>query len=264
MVYKKKARAYKKKAVRKYKKKMMKNPLGKGIANQNKKMRVTIASTVQISASGVPAAGTAEYPQIAIPVNFPGHGSYWDGQASTAYGAINTLPNGALGALYQRFFTQLGIGSNSYLFEEYKVLNVRARFLPNAQITSTITSTITIQDQMFIYHINDPTDPTLYTTNIEQYYLDSGVRPSTWNNSTRKGVDFVYKQKAANKKAYLLCSSVGSAPNTPVVVSTTPFADPFATMKLCWKTSSNGAATGFLGQLFIEWDVIFKGLNFLG
>jgi len=236
----------KRKGKKGYKKKSMvpfKNPLGAGIPNDLRKFRLKMMGMVPVSFTGNGGVSLIGY---AFPLNNPtiyrSPATTW-GQISGAGTAISNVWTRCFGA--------------QAIFDEYKVISLRVRFVPSEQETHGNTSAYDTVDQpSLVYSFNDLDDSNLITT--EAYMLNRGVYPKSY---TEHPVTFHFKQLPEKRKIWLNTANYSLNPTTAATVATGPMVDQTSSLKLLFATGTTNLAVASVGRLYAEWDVLFRGLN---
>jgi len=218
-------------------------------------VRLAITANFPVTTSATGAPNTVVYPQLVLPLNFPGRGIIYDGVTSSGYGPVTAFPGAFISTLYTTLFT----GANP-VFEEYKVLSLRFRFIPNTLVVNSIATVITSADQNCIFYYNDKDDSTLTTTNVEGHYLNNGVLPLQMNEVSKRGINHSYRQIKEKRKFFFNMSAWQALPGGAVTYNNMMMPSPFSSMKIMWKQSL-GANPSFIGNATVTWDCIFRGVD---
>lgn len=203
------------------------------------------------------------YPQVVIPLNFPNlaytdNGAFTAAMAYIGFNANNTIPD---------LYTSL-LNSGVPLFDQYKVNGLKARFFANTIDVNTTNSTGSGIGNMVptIYHFNDPDDITaLNPATIERRMLGSGILPKTYNNISKNGLNFVYKQNKEGRQHWLNTNIIAAnnipTPTTNQTYGSGGYPSMFGGMKLVFMANNATVNNYNVGRLFVEWDVTFRGVS---
>lgn len=246
-----KKRGFKK---RRFRKRRMINPLGRGIPNSRRKIRLDIEASFDVVAQAV--AGR-QLVQTYFPLNFPGNVVSDAGNFAGAYGNISSL-GAASTPTVSRILTQVA----TTLFDEYKVLRLVVRFIPDANVTRSSGVATANASNVVMMHYNDLDDISLLTTNVEAKYLSNGALPKSYGTSRQAGIQFVFPQPKQKRSRYLNAGQIlTQTPGTTVLSSATPFENPFSSMKILFVAQPPTAAQYWIGRVYAKWECIFKGIS---
>lgn len=228
--------------------KLMKNPLGSGISNQNRKLRIRFEGMVPVNLLNT-AAGTIAATQYCFPLNFPT-------MHRNSAGTYVQIPN-VITDVWPKFFGAASI------FDQYKVLGLRAKFMPSEVETIVSTAVYNIVDSpAVVYQVNDNDDVSLITgaaSIIEAKYLNSGAMPRHYTDG--RSVHFKYRQLPEKRKVWrdtnVYAQDPGATPDAGDAVSE----GTFGSMKICFVNVGSGVGVAAnIGRLYVSWDVIFRGI----
>lgn len=231
---------------RKFMKKLMRNPLGKSIANNNRKVRLSFSFIIPASTA---AAASIQLRSLTFPLNYPGmYRDYAGTRAAISAGSGTAAPQN-----YSQFFGTNGV------FDQYKVQALRFKFMP-AEV-STITSTTdydTVDIPSIIYRFNDNDDDNLMVN--EPNALNYGAAPKHFSDG--RAIYYTFYQKKENRNRWMNVAGILNNPGSAgVAISEVGATAPAAGMKILFVINNGSATTTrFFGRVYVTWDVIFRGI----
>lgn len=228
----------------------MKNPLSKGIKNTDRQFRCNI--TCMFEASVATNDDIPLYIQYGFPLNNPT-------QFLTDANSWTSIPN--IGTTWDNL---LGGGA---LFDQYRVMALTVKFIPNLMQVQNIGSTVpTYQHPSLMYGLNDKDEINQMPGTgvaIEQKFLNSGSPPRSY--VTGRPITFRYIQPKASRKYWCNAQSYNDNPNATggsTVNSIKDMPNKAAGMKHCHilNVGTETLGTYYFGRYYITWDVIFRSI----
>jgi len=238
-----------KKRYRFKRKQKRKSNLSKNVSNESRLARLQLNGMIPAAANSQGVAGTVNL-AWSFALNFPGYmvvdsGTY----GTTTWGAMGSAV-GVFSTLYLRAMA---------MYDEYKVLSLTVRYVPNEIDTLANTSIPDVNDTpSLVYNVNDHDDVGIVTN--ESYFINAGHKPQF----TTKVVKRMFKQPANRKSIWLNCGNATLAPTTATTGNNNVGPEAYSAMKFLMPAKSHAAALGatyYYGRFYCYWDVLFRGIQ---